>query len=190
MKSGKRPKLEIRATRKYGKGVFAAEDIEKGRIVWVLDGERMDALDLVERVNADAENINDPLQIGKRTYIDLDEVSRTFNHSCNPSTGIRKTSEMFALRGIKKGEELTYDYSATIAPTEWKMRCKCGSRNCRGILGDVLSVPREQLDYYKRHGAIQKYMKAILTDVEAGRYMIPKYELAALAKLKRTSEEV
>ncbi|MCU0782971.1 MAG: SET domain-containing protein-lysine N-methyltransferase [Verrucomicrobia bacterium] len=189
MNNRKRPKLEIRETRKYGKGVFAAEDIEKGRIVWVLDGERMDALDLVERVNGDAENINDPLQIGKRTYIDLDEFSRTFNHSCDPSTGIRKTSEMFALRDIKKGEELTFDYSATIAPTEWKMRCKCGSRNCRGILGDVLSVPREQLDYYKRHGALQKYMKAILTDVEAGRYEIPKYELAALAKLKRTSEE-
>lgn len=120
----KPPKLVIKDTGKYGKGVFTGEDIRKGTIIHVLDGERMDIMELVEKVNKDEEDIDDPLQIGRRTYIDLDKLSRTFNHSCDPTTGIRKRSEMFALKNIEKGEELTYDYSSIIAPTKFRMKCK------------------------------------------------------------------
>jgi len=180
------PELKVKDTKKYGQGVFASDDIRKGRVAYVLSGEKMDGLDLIERINSDKEDINDPLQIGKRTYIDLDKISRTFNHSCNPNTGIRKTSEMFALRDIKKGEEITYDYSSVIAPTEWKMKCKCGSKNCRKVLGDIKSLPKEQLNYYKKSGAIQGYMKLVLKEIESGKYEIPKYELLALQKLNIT----
>ena len=137
----------------------------------------------LKKINSKNENIDDPLQVGKRTYIDLDKKSHLFNHSCNPNTGIRKISEMFALRDIKRGEELTYDYSSTIAPTEWKMKCKCGGDGCRKILSDVLSIPKKQLEYYKKSGAIQKYMKLVLKDVERGKYKLPKYEVIALKKL-------
>ena len=182
----KLPILKIRDTKKYGKGVFAGEDIKKREIIHILSGERMDLMELVEKINSDTENIDDPLQIGRRTYIDLDKISRTFNHSCNPTAGIRKVSEMFALRDIKKGEEITYDYSSIIAPTEWKMRCKCGHKNCRGLLRDILSLPKKQLEYYKKIGALQKYMKPLLKEVESGKYKIPKYELLALEKAKKT----
>lgn len=174
----------VKDTKKYGKGVFAGEDIKKGQKIYVLGGERMDIKDFIEKVNSNKENIDDPFQIGKRTYLDLDEMSRTFNHSCNPNTGIRKTSEMFALRDIKKGEELTYDYSLTIAPTKWKMKCKCGSKNCRKIIGNVLSVPKKRLQEYKRVGALQNYMKLLLKNIKNGKYVMPKYELFLLKKLK------
>ena len=148
----------------------------------------MDAMQIVNKINSDDENIDDPFQVGKRTYIDLNETSRTFNHSCNPNAGVRKTNELFALSDIKNGEEITYDYSLTIAPTDWKMKCLCGSNNCRKILGDILSVPKKQLEYYKKLGALQRYMKSVLKEVESGKYKIPKYELLALEKLKKTSE--
>jgi hypothetical protein len=181
------PRLEVKNTNKYGKGVFAGEDIKKGTIIYVLDGERVDVEDVVNRVNSDSENIDDPFQIGKRTYIDLNELSRTFNHSCDPSAGIRKNSELFALRDIKEGEEITYDYSLTIAPTEWKMKCECGSEKCRGTLGDIRTVSKIRLDEYKKAGAIQRYMKLILKELEKGTYKIPKYEEDALKNLKKTS---
>lgn len=184
------PKLTIKDTGKYGKGVFAVENIKKGKIIYVLNGKRFDTMDMVKRINSDKENIDDPLQVGKRTYIDLDKISHAFNHSCDPNTGIRKRSEMFALRDIKKGEELTYDYSSVIAPTEWKMKCKCNSKNCRKILGDILSLPKKQIEHYKKIGALQKYMKPILRDIESGKYKIPKYELLALKMLKKTSEQI
>lgn len=181
------PKLIIRRTNKYGNGVFAAEDIQRGRTIYVLNGEKMDVLQLIRKVNADRENIDDPLQIGKRTYVDLDEISRTFNHSCSPNAGLRKTSEMFALRNIKKGEEITYDYSLTIAPTNWKMECKCGNKNCRKILGDISTVPAERLKAYLEIGALQNYMKLILKKILDSNYEKPDYEVKALKRLKKTS---
>ena len=144
----------------------------------------MTLADFIERVNSGEEYIDDPLQIGRRTYIDLDEFSRLFNHSCNPNAGMRKTSEIFALRDIRRGEQITYDYSMTVAPTVWKMDCQCGSQNCRKTLGDVLSIPSDRIAEYKKAGALQRYMKLLLKEVQEGRYEMPKYELAALEKLK------
>jgi len=181
MKSGK--KLIVKDTHKYGKGVFAGKDIKKGEIIHVLDGKKLDLNDVVEIINSGKENLDDIFQIGRRTYIDLDELSRTFNHSCDPNGGIRKTSEMFAMRDIKKGEQLTYDYSLTIMPTDWEMKCKCGSKNCRKVLGDVLSVPKKRREEYKKAGALQTYMKRLLKEIDGGHYKMPRYEVLALEKL-------
>jgi hypothetical protein len=181
------PWLITKDTRKYGNGVFAAERIPKGHLIFVLGGERMDLAQLVARVNAEREDIDDPLQIGKRTYLDLDELSRTFNHSCSPSAGLRNTSQLFSLRDISQGEEVTYDYSLTIAPTDWWMKCRCGAATCRKVVGDVLSVPRSRLQEYQKMGALQRYMKLLLHSMEGGRYRRPKYEDGALRRLKRTS---
>jgi len=188
-KKNKKVKLVVSDTERYGQGVFAGESIKTGRVIHVLCGDRMDVMELVRRVNANKERINDPFQIGKRTYLDLDRVSNSFNHSCDPNTGIRKNSEMFALKDIEEGQQLTYDYSSIISPTEWKMKCKCGSNNCRKILGDILSLPKKQLNYYKKVGALQRYMRSLLREIESGRYKIPKYELLALETLKQTSED-
>ena len=179
------PKLTINETGKYGKGVFAGEDITKGRRIHILGGEPLPLSDMLRRVLSGAESVDDALQVGRRTYIDLDKTSRLFNHSCDPNAGIKKVSELFALRNIMKGEEITFDYSVTVSPTEWEMRCQCGSRKCRGILGDVLTVPKDQMYLYKTAGALQNYMKALLKEIESGHYRIPRYEILALEKLKR-----
>jgi hypothetical protein len=122
-------KFYIKETKTKGKGVFASEKILNGQTIWLLDGEIISYEDCLHRVETGTENIDDPLQIDERLYIDLDEVSRTFNHSCNPSAGLRKQSELFALRDIQKDEEITYDYSTivwpNITPDIWTMKCKC-----------------------------------------------------------------
>lgn len=184
----KNKKIITKDTGKYGKGVFAVENIKRGEVIHILNGKKLDLNDIVERVNSGKENIDDPFQIGKRTYIDLDEFSRTFNHSCDPTGGIRKKSELFALRDIKRGEQITYDYSLTIAPTEWKMKCKCGSKICRKTLGDVLSVPKKRREEYKKIGALQYYMKRLLNGMRGGKYKIPRYEVLALEKLTHKYE--
>ena len=184
----KLPKLEIKDTKKYGQGVFAGEDIKEGQKVHVLNGTKFDVMGMVEKINSDKINIDDLFQIGKRTYMELDSFSRFFNHNCNPNVGVRKTNEMFALRDIKKNEEITFDYSLTVAPTVWKMKCKCGSKNCRKILGDISTIPKKQLEKYKKDGALQNYMKLLLKGVESGKYKIPKYELLAINMVKKTSQ--
>jgi SET domain-containing protein len=57
------------------------------------------------------------------------------NHSCSPNTYIRlinTTVEFYALRAIKKGEELSADYGET--QHDKKLKCGCGAPNCRGWL--------------------------------------------------------
>ena len=186
--TNKNKKLVIKYTRKYGKGVFAGEDVKKGEVVRELSGERMTIDDFIRKVNSGKENIDDPLQIGRRTYLDYDELSRTINHSCDPNCGVRKVTELFALRDIKKGDEITYDYSSVIAPTVWQMKCKCGSKNCRKIIKDVLSIPKRQREKYKKLGAFQTYMKVLLKEVDAGIYKTPKYEIRLLESLNKRYE--
>src|SRR5512134_3637488 len=96
----------IRNTRKYGKGVFATRHILRGEIIHLFGGQTVSARTLIARINSGRENIDDPLQVGMRTYLDLDAVSRTFNHSCNPNAALRRRSELFALRDIQAGEEI------------------------------------------------------------------------------------
>lgn len=61
------PKLEVQNTKKYGKGVFAREDIKKGQVIHILSGEKISLDELVKRVTNSEERIDDPLQIGKKS---------------------------------------------------------------------------------------------------------------------------
>lgn len=175
--------LEVRATHRYGKGVFAKRYIRQGEVIHVLSGQTMTIWDLVKKVTGGREFIDDPLQIGRRTYIDLDKFSRLFNHSCTPNSGLRKRSELFAITDIKKGAQICFDYSTTIAPTKWEMQCRCGSKNCRKIIGDVRSIPKRQLEYYKAHHALQRYIRDVINEIAKGIYVIPDYEKRALRQL-------
>ncbi|PIP76091.1 hypothetical protein CO134_00330 [Candidatus Kuenenbacteria bacterium CG_4_9_14_3_um_filter_39_14] len=53
---------------------------------------------------------------------------RYINHSCNPNTEVIDNCDM-AIRDIKKGEEITSDYSKDNAVIHF--RCNCGSKNCK-----------------------------------------------------------
>jgi histone-lysine N-methyltransferase SUV39H len=70
-------------------------------------------------------------------------VSRFFNHSCNPNVAIYTVVRsgdnrvydlaIFALRPIKPYEELCFDYK-TKKGVAVKQTCYCGEKNCRGWL--------------------------------------------------------
>jgi len=155
-------KLEVRENGKHGQGVFALEDIAAGSVVMTFTGRRVSIEECARLVAEDATGNDDSFQIDLDKYFILDPLSFKFNHSCDPSVGFRKESEMFALRDIKAGEEITYDYSAVVAPniTEdlWTMECSCGSAICRGTVANVLSLPPETRKKYFELGAFQDYM--------------------------------
>ena len=75
---------------------------------------------------------------GDRRYLDKisdDQVeisqppARYVNHSFNPNIA-EKERIAYALRDIKKGEEITIDYD-NIAYFEKPFKCHCSSKNCR-----------------------------------------------------------
>jgi hypothetical protein len=60
---------------------------------------------------------------------------RFINHSCDPNTFMRVMKdrvEFYALKNIKKGEELSCDYGET--HHEGTLPCRCGAKNCRGFI--------------------------------------------------------
>lgn len=60
---------------------------------------------------------------------------RFINHSCGPNTYLRVMKnrvEFYALKNIKKGQELSCDYGET--HHDGKLPCRCGAKNCRGFI--------------------------------------------------------
>lgn len=60
---------------------------------------------------------------------------RFINHSCDPNTFMRVMKnrvEFYALRNIRKGEELSCDYGET--HHEGTLPCACRSKNCRKFI--------------------------------------------------------
>ena len=145
-----------------GRGTFAKEDIKKGEHIRDLTGETITIDEVWKRIESGEENYDDPLNITEELFLDLDEPSRQINHNCEPNAGLRGKSELFAIRDINKDEEITYDYSTTVGthiPFEvWHMECVCGAKNCRKTIANVLSIPKEQLEKYKKLGALQDYV--------------------------------
>jgi uncharacterized protein len=162
-------KLLIKDSKHGGKGVFAGEDIFRGGVIFVLDGEIVSFDEGTKRVLQGELRNDDPLQIGEKEFLILDDFSNLFNHSCSPNAGLRKRSELFALRDIPKGEEITYDYSTVVAPnidaTIWTMKCNCQAENCRKEIGNILSIPPTVLQKYIEANALQDYMKNILKSI-------------------------
>lgn len=70
-------------------------------------------------------------------------IARFVNHSCDPNcrmvkwvvNGKPRMALFVGERDIMTGEELTYDYNFDPFSAKNVQECRCGSTNCRGILG-------------------------------------------------------
>ena len=64
-------------------------------------------------------------------------TARLINHSCEPNCevfGEGLKIWIFAMKNIKKGEELSYDYGFSFDQDYKKYPCNCGSKNCAGYI--------------------------------------------------------
>ena len=72
-------------------------------------------------------------------YIETEGPFRYVNHSCLPSVELIGERVVVALRPIRTGEELFFDYS-TFIYDNWSMPCECGNINCRKIINNGTTV--------------------------------------------------
>ena len=108
-------KIVVRNTENLGKGIFAQEDLQKDEILFEFEGP---ILYWDESLPWDADGWTDDLhdhavQIGETSWIANVGKGRYMNHSCDPNCGIKNTVQVVAMRDIKAGEELSYDYEMT-----------------------------------------------------------------------------
>ena len=131
-----------------GKGVFTKKSFKKGQIILLLKG---DLVQFIVKSKQDALVGPNWVGVGKNLWIDVkDGVVRYINHSCNPNMGIKGRVTFVALRAIKAGEEITFDYSITEEDLLWHM--KNGEdkkiKDYRPVIRSVQSLP---LETYKKY---------------------------------------
>jgi len=90
------------------------------------------------------------LQIGYDKYL--------VNHSCNLNAGIKNNVILFAIKNIKKGEEIKFDYSTTVDEDDWTMKCECHQKNCRKIIKDFKYLPKNTQKKYLKLGIVQRFI--------------------------------
>ena len=144
---------------KIGKAVFANRSFKKGETIFEFHGEFFNHQEL-PRPYSEVEDHY--VQIGKDLYMgpsgDIDDF---FNHSCNPNSGLkisRRKVFLVAIKNIKIGEEIVWDYSTTMDQGDWEMKCGCGNKGCRGIIRDFKYLPLEVQKKYLNLGIVPKYI--------------------------------
>ncbi len=116
----------------HGTGVFAATSISPGEIVLRIDDSRIvtDAEPL-DPAKGEFEHHCDYLAAGRAVLMQPPE--RFINHHCEPNNYTKTIAGdryVVALREIRPGDEITYDYCVNgDGDTEWV--CDCGSPACR-----------------------------------------------------------
>ena len=130
------PKVEKRNSPIQGRGLFAIADIAANEPICVKGGHVFDRATrdkLAETLGPAEIQIDNHLFIGPTTPEDRDQGMMHLNHSCDPNVGIVGQIAFHAMRDIRAGEELSFDY-ATGDDDDWTMDCACGAPACRGTV--------------------------------------------------------
>ena len=147
-------KIVARRSAIHGNGVFALEPIAKGERVVEYKGRRRTHEDVDAGDSGDADSGHTFLfTLNDEYIIDANQggnTARWINHGCAPNcralvvesaSGDRRRDKVVieALRDIRAGEELTYDYGIVLdvphtARLKKLWRCLCGARQCTGTL--------------------------------------------------------
>jgi len=132
----------VKESRISGKGVFSARGFRKGDVILEIDDSHV-VTDSSTLTKEQHQFELDYLAGGKIVVMQAPE--RYINHSCDPNgyaktvNGIRR---IFAMKDIKKGEEITGDYSIN-GYNEGTFKCHCGSAKCRLVYqGNFFKLPK------------------------------------------------
>lgn len=127
-----------------GRGLFATRPIPQGTVVARVGG----------RIHSTAELHTlgevDSLAVDDDTHLVLSPGNRVrfANHSCEPTLWWTDGYALSARQDIAAGDELTHDYSTSIADPGFLLRCHCESYRCRQMVtGDDWRIPQLQRTY-------------------------------------------
>lgn len=135
---------EVRNSSIHGMGVYASRAIKKGQKIIeyvgeLIDKEESDRRSLVQAERAEKNGDAAVYIFTVDDDYDLDgnlpwNTARLINHSCEPNCEAvidEKRIFIHALRAIKQGEELSFDYGFDVDTWE-DHPCRCGKKSCVG----------------------------------------------------------
>ena len=121
-------------------GLFAKSDINKGEKVIEYKGKKFTHKQVEENDRFDNSKAIYLFTLNERYVLDGDTKTNTakyINHSCDPNCEvdiIKGKIWIIAIKDIKKGDELSYDYGFGYDADFRQFPCKCGSKNCCGYI--------------------------------------------------------
>lgn len=140
-------RIQVRRSGIHGKGVFALKPIMKGETIIEYLGEVITWKQAQRQPphNPDEPNHTFLFHLDDRHVIDGTRggnAARWINHACAPNCEAEDNDGRIfikALRNIRPGEELNFDYSLMIeerytAKLKKDYECRCGARTCRGTM--------------------------------------------------------
>jgi hypothetical protein len=136
-----------------GRGVFAAQPIQRGSLILKFTGPLLRYDQTTPQTLA--------VQIGPDSYLGgsggMDDL---VNHGCDPNSALRiegTNVQLFALRDIPTDEEICFDYSTTMDEDDFEFDCRCGSAICRRRIRDFKHLPPALRRRYAQLGAVPDY---------------------------------
>lgn len=127
--------LQVRSSNINGRGLFATKTLPARRKIGALYGQLV-ALPQARRAIESRHKIYF-IELSRRRALDCTNGNafKYLNHSCRPNCYLRifrQMVEVYTLKPISPGAELTVDYGET--PHKGGMRCRCGAPKCKGVL--------------------------------------------------------
>jgi len=143
-----------------GKAVFAAEGFAEGDTIIRFTGRRLRADKVPSLMRGQADRF---VQVTPEHYMGPSgRIDDLINHSCAPNAGLRFTDDgvfLVAIRAIASDEEISWDYSTTLAQSNWHMICQCRSADCRRVIGNFASLPEERQEWFRARNLVAPYLR-------------------------------
>jgi uncharacterized protein len=148
----KKKKYIVEDSTVHGRGVFAAKDIKKGKKIIEYKGEIISWAEAnIRYVELNGHSHTMFFGIDDETVIDGDDngnEAKFINHSCKPNAEAKNKKGrifIYAIKDIKKGKEIFYDYKLEFEGKITKKilkkyACFCGNSICRGTQLDLDSA--------------------------------------------------
>lgn len=121
-------------------GLFASKAIAKGDKVIEYKGKKYTHKQVDEDEKFDNSKAIYLFTLNKKYVLDGDTKTNTakyINHTCDPNCEVdivKGKIWISAIKDIKPGEELSYDYGFGYDENYKQFRCKCGSKICCGYI--------------------------------------------------------
>ena len=127
---------KIRKSNIDNKGLYASQDIKDHTKIIEYKGKILTKKQVEENSKFDNEKAIYLFNINKKYDLDGDfkyNIARLINHSCDPNCEVFGTGLkvwVYAIKDIKKDEELTYDYGFGFDEDYKDFPGRCRSKNC------------------------------------------------------------
>lgn len=151
-----------------GRSIVAAETLPAGEVLAVWGGTNY-ASRAFSELPESVRQIS--VQVEENLFLvpEVEGPAEWINHSCAPNAGMMGQIALTAMRDIRAGEEICYDYAMSDGSPYDEFECRCGAAQCRRhVTGNDWRLPDLWERYHNYFSPyLQRRIEALRRTVEA-----------------------